>query len=258
MHLPPGITRCLKTHDQATQRAAGKASPGGHSAATSRPTETSQASQRYAHGVREKGLTRTAFCSDDWGASPSELPPSRRPSICVPVMRVARSCSWSTSCLAPPHDSVLCRRVNCQIFGNHTNLCCLGPSICVPVMRVGLSCGWPGSCLTPPHESILQSHGLMSVMSTGSSKQPCSRATICERMHHDGPTRTLSLQQEKPGILRSYGACLETLRAYVADLRESYDWTDCRGKDFGSGLGVETCRSTELAYSTATVVGPLS
>ena len=117
------------------QRTMGRASPGGHSAAMSRPTKTPQASRLYAPSVGEEALTWTAFCSDDWGASPCELPPSRRPSICVPVMRVARSCSRSISCLAPPHDSVLCKRVNCQGLEPTSSLLIRG-SICVPVMRV--------------------------------------------------------------------------------------------------------------------------
>ena len=44
----------------------------------------------------------------------------------------------------------------------------------------------------------------------------------------------------------------------MADLRESYDWIDCRKNDFGSGLGVEACRSTEQACSAVTVVETLS
>ena len=48
-----------------------------------------------------------AFWRDVWGAcSPCDRP-SRRPSMCVPEMRRARSCSCSSSSLAPPHDSVL-------------------------------------------------------------------------------------------------------------------------------------------------------
>ena len=51
--------------------------------------------------------TRMAFCKDVWGVCCPCDRLSMRPSMCVPVIRMARSCSCSSSSRAPPQDSVL-------------------------------------------------------------------------------------------------------------------------------------------------------